>query len=90
MKDEEVFRVTARKDTYGEVMDTPDGKAGWICNECRFDKKQTSDWVIDGPSKISRHSVISQNHYTLTEPAHKPLLNAVNAVPANWQLENKK
>lgn len=90
MKGEEVFRVTARKDTYGEVLDTPDGKAGWICNECRFDKKQTSDWVIDGPSKISRHSVISQNHYTLNEPAHKPLLNAVKAVPANWQLENKK
>ncbi|MBK7852585.1 MAG: (2Fe-2S)-binding protein [Bacteroidetes bacterium] len=90
MKGEEVFRVTARKDTYGEVMDTPDGKAGWICNECRFDKKQTSDWVIDGPSKISRNSVISQNHYMLSEPAHKPLLNAVKAVPANWQLENKK
>jgi len=52
----EVFRVTARKDEWGEVED-------WICNECRFDKKQTSDWVIEGPREISRHSVISQGHY---------------------------
>ena len=52
----EVFRVTARKDEWGEVED-------WICNECRFDKKQTTDWVIEGPREISRHSVISQGHY---------------------------
>ncbi len=55
-KGEEVLRVTGRKDTYGEVQD-------WICNECRFDKKQTSDWVIEGPSKIASSSVISANHY---------------------------
>ena len=55
-KGEEVLRVTARKDQYGEVED-------WICNTCRFDKKDTRDWVIDGPSKISRESVISANHY---------------------------
>ena len=54
---DEVFRVTARKDQWGEVED-------WICNECRFDKKKTSDWVIEGPRKINRHSVISQNKYT--------------------------
>ncbi|SDZ77024.1 NADH dehydrogenase subunit G [Arachidicoccus rhizosphaerae] len=53
---DEVFRVTARKDQWGEVED-------WICNECRFDKKKTSDWVIEGPREISRHSVISQNKY---------------------------
>jgi len=90
MKGAEVFRVTARKDEYAEVLDTPDGKPGWICNTCRFDKKETKDWIVDGPSKIDRHSVISQNHYVLQEPAHKPLLNAVQAVPASWQLENKK
>ena len=28
---DEILRVTARKDNYGEVADTPDGKAGWIC-----------------------------------------------------------
>jgi NADH-quinone oxidoreductase subunit G len=55
-KGEEVLRVTARKDQYGEVED-------WICNECRFDKKKTSDWVIEGPTKVARHSVISANHY---------------------------
>lgn len=55
-KGEEVARVTARKDQYGEVED-------WICNTCRFDKKKTSDWVIEGPAKVTRHSVISANHY---------------------------
>ena len=29
----------------------------------RFDKKKTSDWTIEGPRKINRHSVISANHY---------------------------
>jgi NADH-quinone oxidoreductase subunit G len=53
---DEVFRVTARKDQWGEVED-------WICNDCRFDKKKTSDWVIEGPREIARHSVISANKY---------------------------
>lgn len=52
----EIYRVTGRKDQYGEVKD-------FICNTCRFDKKQPSDWVIEGPAHIDRHSVISQNHY---------------------------
>lgn len=55
-KGEEVLRVTVRKDKYGEAED-------FICNDCRFHKKQLSDWKIDGPSHIDRHSVISQNHY---------------------------
>ncbi len=55
-KGEEIIRVTARKDEYGEVVD-------WICNECRFERKKTSDWNIEGPAKINRHSVISANHY---------------------------
>jgi NADH-quinone oxidoreductase subunit G len=55
-KGEEVIRVTARKNAYGEVSE-------WICNTCRFDKKKTSDWVIEGPTHIERSSVISQNHY---------------------------
>ncbi len=53
---DEVFRVTARKDQWGEVEE-------WICNTCRFEKKKTSDWVIEGPKMIDRHSVISQGHY---------------------------
>ena len=60
---DEVYRVTARKDEWGEIEDTPDGKPGWICNTCRFDKKDASDWVIEGPRAISRASVISQGHY---------------------------
>ncbi len=59
---DEVLRVTARKDEWGEVQ-SYDGKPGWICNTCRFDKKKLSDWVIEGPTKINRHSVISANHY---------------------------
>jgi NADH-quinone oxidoreductase subunit G len=56
MRGDEVFRVTARKDQWGEVEE-------WICNDCRFHTKEVSDWQIEGPSIISRHSVISQNHY---------------------------
>lgn len=56
MRGEEVFRVTGRKDEWGEVQD-------FICNTCRFDKKKTSDWVIEGPSLIKRSSVIAQGHY---------------------------
>lgn len=56
LKGEEVVRVTARKDQWDEVTD-------FICNSCRYDHKKKSDWVIEGPSHISRQSVISQNHY---------------------------
>jgi NADH-quinone oxidoreductase subunit G len=63
MRGDEVFRITARKDAWNEVEDTPDGKPGWICNTCRFEKKNTADWVIEGPSNVNRHSVISQGHY---------------------------
>ncbi|MBL7756777.1 MAG: Fe-S-binding domain-containing protein, partial [Chitinophagaceae bacterium] len=65
---DEVLRVTARKDQWGEV-ESYDGKPGWICNTCRFDKKDLNDWVIEGPAHVSRHSVISANHY---EKAIKP------------------
>ena len=57
LRGDEVYRVTARKDQWGEVEE-------WICNDCRFEKKKSSDWVIDGPTMVSRHSVISQGHYT--------------------------
>lgn len=62
LRGDEVFRVTARKDEWGEVK-SYDGKTGWICNTCRFDKKKTSDWTIEGPTVVNRHSVISQGHY---------------------------
>jgi NADH-quinone oxidoreductase subunit G len=54
---DEVIRVTARKNEWGEVKD-------FICNTCRFERKRTSDWTLEGPTKISRHSVISANKYS--------------------------
>jgi NADH-quinone oxidoreductase subunit G len=51
-----VLRVTGRKDRWGESKD-------YICNTCRFEKKETTDWQIEGPTVIDRHSVISANHY---------------------------
>lgn len=56
MAGNDVLRVTGRKDVYGEVEE-------FICNECRFEKKELKDWKIEGPRKIQRKSVISQNHY---------------------------
>lgn len=63
MRGDEVLRVTARKDEWGEVED-------WICNTCRFERKHMNDWVIEGPTNVHRHSVISQGHYVgLKKPA---------------------
>lgn len=56
MKGDDVLRVTARKDKYGEVKE-------FICNACRYDHKDKSHWVIEGPRHIEHSSVISQNHY---------------------------
>ncbi len=55
-KGDEILRVTGRKDQYGELDE-------FICNDCRFEHKENTDWTIEGPRKIERHSVISQNHY---------------------------
>ena len=60
-KGEEVIRVTAPKDQFGEVED-------FICNTCRFETKNTSDWVIEGPRQIANTSVISSNHYEIAQP----------------------
>ncbi|MBS3915700.1 MAG: (2Fe-2S)-binding protein [Bacteroidetes bacterium] len=64
----DIARVTARKDQYGEVKE-------FICNECRFEKKEMSDWTIEGPRHINRHSVISANKYETPIPEHTTLLN---------------
>jgi NADH-quinone oxidoreductase subunit G len=39
----EIQRVTGRKDVYHEVEE-------FICNSCRFDHKEVTDWVIEGKS----------------------------------------
>jgi len=55
-KGEEVLRVTGRKDEHNEVKE-------FICDTCRFDKKQTSDWTLDEPTQLDERSVITANHY---------------------------
>jgi NADH-quinone oxidoreductase subunit G len=55
-KGDDVLRVTTRRNEWNEVTE-------YICNTCRFEKKKTSDWVIEGPRSIDPRSVISQNHY---------------------------
>lgn len=60
-KGNEVLRVTSRKDQFGEAEE-------FICNDCRFEFKKTSDWVIEGPRNISQQSVISANHYETLKP----------------------
>ena len=85
---EEVLRVTARKDQWGEVEDNTDGTTAWICNECRFDKKNTTDWTIEGPSKIDRHSVISANHYeTSLRNIKADTLKMMGSVPHGVKVE---
>jgi NADH-quinone oxidoreductase subunit G len=68
---DEIYRVTTRKDHYDEV-ETIDDKTAWICDECRFEKKDKSKWNIIGPRELDRHSVISQGKYeTKIGPHHK-------------------
>ena len=61
LKGDEIVRVTGRKDTYGEVEE-------FICDECRFQKKDLKYWNIEEPRHIERHSVISLNHYETPQP----------------------
>jgi NADH-quinone oxidoreductase subunit G len=79
-KGEEVLRVTARKDQYGEVED-------WICNTCRFDKKNTADWVIEGPAKIASHSVISAGHYDDLKVLKSTISRQQKALPHGVKVE---
>lgn len=82
-KGEEVLRVTGRKDAYGEVED-------FICNTCRFDKKHTNDWVIEGPRKVKNTSVISANHYELPAPPPVIKKNALLQESNKEQLERSE
>lgn len=54
---DKVQRVTARKDQWHEVEE-------FICNECRFEHKEVDDWIIEGPRKFDKYSVINVNNYT--------------------------
>ena len=86
MRGDEIYRVTGRKDQFGEVEE-------FICNECRFEKKATSDWIIESPRTIKRASVISQNHYErIRKPSViLPLEEKMGEIPdANSNTNNKK
>lgn len=73
-KGDDVLRVTGRKDAWGEVEE-------FICDSCRFDKKQTSDWVIEGVRDVPRHSVISANKYKQLVKPNRLRLNDVKSLP---------
>lgn len=66
MKGDDIIRITARKNAFGEVED-------FICNECRFEHKETADWHIEGPRDMGDDSVISANKYEL--PVISPAVN---------------
>lgn len=75
-KGADVLRVTGRKDEFGEVED-------FICNTCRFDTKQTNDWILEGPTQVDKESVINANHYYNFNPpsviTENPTLQEANA-----------
>lgn len=75
MHGNEVYRVTGRKDQFGEVEE-------FICNTCRFETKNAADWTIEGPRKIERNSVISANHYELLNKTKAQLKTAQKTVKA--------
>ncbi|MEO7445354.1 MAG: Fe-S-binding domain-containing protein, partial [Ferruginibacter sp.] len=79
LRGDEVYRVTARKDEWGEVQ-SYDGKVGWICNTCRFHKKSTADWQVEGLASISRKSVISANKYRKMEMPNETIMEVMDGL----------
>jgi NADH-quinone oxidoreductase subunit G len=78
---DEIQRVTARKDEFHEVEE-------FICNTCRFDKKEVSDWTIEGPRKFEKDSVISQNNYT--RKMDKVIINTEKGILEGRDIDRKK
>ena len=77
----EIQRVTARKDIYHEVEE-------FICNNCRYDHKEVSDWVIEGPRKFDKDSVINQNNYT--RKLDKVIINTEEGILEGRPRDRKK
>src|SRR3982750_3541938 len=90
MRGDEVFRVTARKDEWGEIKDSTKGDKGWICNECRFEKKRTADWVIEGTTKVNRQSVIAQNKYVGLQKPPEFLEEVMDGAKPRYMLDIHK
>ena len=74
----EIYRVTGRKDEFGEIEE-------FICNECRFKKKDHADWIIEGPRKVRRQSVVSANKY---EKIKKP--SFIEPIEGKMRKDDKK
>lgn len=90
LRGDEVFRVTTRRDEWNEVKDSTKGEPGWICNECRFEKKKKSDWVIEGVTKINRHSVIAQNKYLGLKKPPEFFEEVMNGVKPRYMIDIHK
>lgn len=65
MHGNEIYRITGRKDKYNEVEE-------FICNECRFEKKDVKDWVIEGPREMPKGSVLGHNKYKIGTKVEAP------------------
>ena len=74
----------------GRNRESSNGKTGWICNECRFEKKNTSDWVIEGTTKVNRQSVIAQNKYVGLQKPPEFLEEVMHGVKPRYMLDIHK
>ncbi|MCU0328794.1 MAG: 2Fe-2S iron-sulfur cluster-binding protein [Chitinophagales bacterium] len=55
--DGQIARVSARKNEWDEVEE-------WICDTCRFDKKENEDWTIESKRVPKSKSVQTLNKYS--------------------------
>ncbi len=78
---DKVQRVTGRKDVYHEVDE-------FICNGCRFHHKNAEDWVIEGPRKFEKPSVLNINNYI--RPLKKVHINADELILEGREQDEKK
>jgi NADH-quinone oxidoreductase subunit G len=78
---DEIQRVTGRKDEYHEVEE-------FICNGCRFDHKEVSDWTIEGPRAFEKDSVINQNKYN--HKLEKVVINTEEKILLGREEDRKK
>ncbi len=56
LRGDEIYRVTARKNEYGEVVE-------FICNDCRWHNLDVNLWTVEGPRRFEPWSVLNANKY---------------------------
>ena len=76
-----IYRVSAPKDKYDEVEH-------FICNDCRFEHKEVEDWVIDGPRKFEKFSVLNVNNYV--KPTQKVVIDTSDLILEGRKRDEKK